>query len=139
MVEGRLDVATKMALVGERGRRVWGGSDASQTEKEDEWVWVQDVQEVNPEVAVYKATHTQAACHDREFSPPSCQDTCSTSLSLAPDITGFDCLWHIFDFPPGAHPKPRQRTPTVEILLLSPLNIHRPSVIIPFYLLPQPY
>jgi hypothetical protein len=105
-VEGRFDVATKMALVGERGRRVWWGSNASQAEKEDERVWVQDVQEAGSKVVVHKASHTQAAYHDCEFSPLASTEHALYALSLALDITGPDCFWHILDFPPGAHPKP---------------------------------
>lgn len=68
MVEGRLDCdfATKMALVSEWWKWIRRVRDASQAEKEDEWVWVEDVQEVNPETVVCKAPHPQAARHDRE-------------------------------------------------------------------------
>jgi len=69
VVEGRLDIATKMALASEWGRRGRRTSNTSQAEKEDEWVWIQDVQEINPEIVVHKASHPQTTYHDREFSP----------------------------------------------------------------------
>ena len=68
MVEGGLGVATKMALVGER-RFIWRASNTSQAEKEDQRLWVQDVQETNSKIVVHQASHSQAAHHDCEFSP----------------------------------------------------------------------
>lgn len=63
--------------------------------------------------------------------------TYSAFVFLGFDITDSDSFRHIFDFPPRTHPKSRQGTSPVEILLHSPLNVNRPSFIIPFYLLSQ--
>ena len=57
MVEGGLDTATKMALVGERGRWAWRVSNPPQTEKEDKRVRVQNVQETSSKIVVDKASH----------------------------------------------------------------------------------
>ena len=67
------------------------------------------------------------------------QGRAQRSSFLAPDVTGSYSFRHIFDFPPGAYLKPRQGTTPVEILLFSPFNVYRPSIFIPFHLLPQPY
>jgi hypothetical protein len=71
VVEGRLnfDFATKMALVSEWWKWIRRVRDSSQAEKEDEWVWVEDVQEVHSETVVCKAPHPQAAHHDSESLP----------------------------------------------------------------------
>jgi hypothetical protein len=63
VVEGRREfyIAAEMALVGEWGKRARG---ASQAEKEDERVRVQDVQEVYSEVVVQTAFYPQATRHD---------------------------------------------------------------------------
>lgn len=67
MVEGRceLHIPAEMALVGEWGKRTRG---ASQAEKEDERVRVQDVQEVYSEVVVQTAFYPQATRHDCAYS-----------------------------------------------------------------------
>jgi hypothetical protein len=52
VVEGRLDFATEMAVVGERRRWIWRVSCTTQAKKENEWIWIQGVQEAGPQNVV---------------------------------------------------------------------------------------